>query len=155
MSTRSNASYNYRNRNYTDPTPLRSHTKYNQRGGPKNYRPEPNRRQINGNDLDTLMVSIDRHLTTDGNSIQELLSTGRTVNRTKGQRQLNKKNNSSIPQIAWWRVTIQKAGTIGKERVMAALQARSLRPFQPYHVNIYLFKKKTQIFILFVYLVFY
>jgi len=154
MTTRSNFSNNYRGRSYTDPTPTRAHSKYNQRGGPKNYRPERNRRQINGNDVDTLMVSIDRHLTTDGNSIQELLSTGRTVNHTKGQRQSKKKNNSPIPQIAWWRITIQKAGTIGKERVMAALQARSLRPFQPYHVNIYLFNKKTQIFILFVGLVF-
>lgn len=144
MSNRNNFSH-HRGRNHTDPTSVRYNTKYNQRGGSRNYRPEPNRRHNNGDDVDTLMESIGRHLTTDGNNPQELFSTGRTVNNhSKGYRAQRKRNNnnnnnnSSIPQINWWRITIQQVGTIGKERVMSALQARCPRPFQPYHVNIYL-----------------
>jgi hypothetical protein len=136
MSTRRNYSRN-RGRNYTDPTPIRHNTKYQPRGGKKNSRPEPNRRQLNGDDVDSLMTSIGRHLTTGGNPSKEFFSTA----RTKGPRPLKKKSNSSTPQIAWWRITVKKAGTIGKERVMAALQARCLRPFQPYHVNNHLFTK--------------
>jgi hypothetical protein len=131
--------YSQRGRSYTDPTPSRQNSKYHQRGGAKNYRPEPNRRRANGDDVDTLMVSIGRHLTTHGNPSQELSSRGR--NQTKSLPPSKKKNDSSTNRIAWWRVTIQKAGEIGKERVMAALQARCARPFQPYHVNIYLFRK--------------
>jgi len=140
MSNRNNLSH-YRGRSYTDPTSSRQNSKYHQRGGAKNYRPEPNRRSTNGDDVDTLMVSIGRHLTTDGNSAQELLSTRRTVNHTKGSRQAKTKNNSAVTQTAWWRVTVQHAGKIGKERVMAAIQGRCVRPFQSYHVNIHLFTK--------------
>jgi hypothetical protein len=132
MSTRNNYS-NYRGRNYTDPTPSRYNSKYHQRGGAKNYRPEPTRRPFNGDDVDTLMTSLGRHLTTDGNPPQRSLTAGRTNNYTKGQRPTKGKNNSPIPRTVWWRVTVQKAGTIGKERVMTTLQAGCARPFQPYH----------------------
>jgi hypothetical protein len=87
------------------------------------------------------MTSLGRHLTTDGNPPQRSLTAGRTNNYTKGQRPTKGKNNSPIPRTVWWRVTVQKAGTIGKERVMTTLQAGCARPFQPYHVNSHLFTK--------------
>ena len=137
MSNRNNFSQ-HRGRNYSDPTPSRYNTKYNQRGGAKNYRPQPNRPTNHGDDLDTLMVSIGRHLTTDGNPSQESYSSGRIVNHNKGSQHSKKKKNSSTSQMGWWRITVQQAGTIGKERVMTALQGKCVRPFLPYHVCIFL-----------------
>ncbi|CAF0839800.1 unnamed protein product [Rotaria sordida] len=120
-------------KHYTDPISYRYNSKYNQRGGRKNYRPESNR---NGDDVDTLMVSINRHLTTDGNPSQNLSSRRYVTKHTQDRRptrptyQLKK---AQINQTGWWRVTIQQAGTIGKERVMSTLKAHCPRQFQPYH----------------------
>jgi hypothetical protein len=135
MSSRNNFPQQ-RGRTYTDPTPTRYNTKYHQRGGPKNYRPEHNRRLINGDDVNSLTVSIDRHLTTDGTSSQTSFSTERSFKHTKDYRQPKKIYTPPISQTGWWRITMQKAGEIGKQRVMEALQGGCVRPFQPYHVTI-------------------
>ncbi|CAF3919959.1 unnamed protein product [Rotaria sp. Silwood2] len=132
MFNRNNFSYNG-GRHYTDPTSSRYNTKYSRRGGRKDYRPESHH---NGDDVDTLMVSINRHLTTDGNPSQDLSSRRYITKRTQGHRptRLNYQFKSAqINQTGWWRVTIQQAGIIGKERVMSTLKAHCPRQFQPYH----------------------
>jgi hypothetical protein len=124
-----------RGRTYTDPTASRYNTKYNQRGGPRNYRPESNRRLTNGDDVHSLTASIGRHLTTDGVSLRSL-STERALRNTKNQRGSLKANAAPVRQAGWWRITVDKAGDIGKQRVMEAIQAACVRPFQPFHVTI-------------------
>jgi hypothetical protein len=134
MSSRNNFPQQ-RGRTYTDPTPSRYNTKYHQRGGPKNYRPEHNRRLINGDDVNSLTVSIGRHLTTDGTSLGSI-STERSFKHTKDHRPPKKIYTPPIARTGWWRITVQKADEIGKQRVMEALQGGCVRPFQPYHVTI-------------------
>lgn len=130
MSSRNNYPQQ-RGRTYTDPTANRYNTKYHQRGGAKNCRPERNRRLINGDDVNSLTVSIDRHLTTDGTFPIE-----RASKYAKDTRQSKKIYTPPVPQKGWWRITIQKASEIGKQRVMEALQGGCARPFQPFHVII-------------------
>lgn len=125
-----------RGRNYSDPTPSRFNSKYQRRGGRNNNRPEPNRAIKMNDDVDTLMVSIGRHLTTDGNPSRDTFSTQHNVNQGKGSRFQKRKQNSNVPQIGWWRITILESGDIGKDRVMAAVQGRCARPFLPYHYHI-------------------
>jgi hypothetical protein len=140
----SNRNYLSRNggRHHTDPTSSRYNSRYNQRGDPRNNRPEPNRRPTNEDDIGSLMVSIDRNLTTDGNPSQRSMPTGRIVNHTRGRRRPMRMihqpdRNPPVNQTAWWRISIQEAGTIGKERVMSTLKTHCARHFQPYHVTIY------------------
>jgi hypothetical protein len=148
MSNR-NAFFSNGGRRYTDPTPSRYNSRYNQRNGPKNYRPEPNHSSNGGDDVDTILTSIHRHLTTDGNHSQEPSSRGRMLRYTRGRRPTHSNpplTYSPMNQISWWRVSIQQAGTIGKERVMSALKAHCPRLFQPYHVNNYLITKFKYLF---------
>jgi len=138
-----------RGRNYSDPTPSRFNSKYQRRGGRNNNRPEPNRAIKMNDDVDTLMVSIGRHLTTDGNPSRDTFSTQHNVNQGKGSRFQKRKQNSNVPQIGWWRITILESGDIGKDRVMAAVQGRCARPFLPYHVRENILKKISIVFLLF------
>ncbi len=126
-------------RHHTDPTPARfnNKSKYHQRGRGNN-RPVPNRRPTAGDDLDTITVSIGRHLTTDGTNPRVPSVRGRTVSRSHGPQQIqlsNRMNDRDNVQLKWWRVSIPQAGAIGKERVMSTLLANCARQFQHYHVN--------------------
>ena len=125
-------------RHQSDPTASRYNAKYHQRGGAKNYRPESNRRLTGGDDIDSLMISIDRNFTTDEHPSHGAPRSGRTVNQTRGRRtshpgRLPKPAQEN--QTGWWRISIQDAGTIGKDRVMSTLKAHCIRQFQPYHVR--------------------
>lgn len=128
-------------RHHTDPTGTRFHLnsnlRYNRRGR-GNTRPIPTRRPNSGDDLDRITVSIGRNFTTDGVSSQGSTTRSRFVNR-HAPRQIhlsNHMNDRDNNQTRWWRVSIQNAGTIGKERVMSTLKAHCVRQFQPYHVNL-------------------
>lgn len=116
------------NRHQSDPSSSRFNARYHQRGG-RNNRPEANRRPTAGDDMDSLMASMGRHLTTDGTMGQH---SGRPV---RGRRPTHPVHQVQNNQTGWWRVTIQKAGTIGKERVMSTLKTHCTRQFQPYHVR--------------------
>jgi hypothetical protein len=159
MSIVNNFSHNG-GRNYTDSTSFRHTARFRQRGGPRHYRPQHNRSLTQIDDVDTLMVSINRDLTTDGNSCRQSLSTRSVVNRGRGRGRDQGRRNTypqaqPQPQTGWWRVTIQQAGTIGKERVMSSLKAHCTRQFQHYHVNIHLIIKCEFLFYYFIILVFY
>ncbi|UJR28966.1 hypothetical protein I4U23_010183 [Adineta vaga] len=138
MSNRNNFS-TYRNRNHTDPTASRYNSKFHQRNGPRNYRPESDRRPTGGDDVDTLMKSMGHHLAPIGNSFHDFSSRGRM-----GKPNGNRRPVRSTPQLrhpqhnqtGWWRITIQDAGNIGKERVITALRAHCPRQFLPYHYHI-------------------
>ncbi|CAF0720314.1 unnamed protein product [Adineta steineri] len=134
MSNRNN--YFHGARHYTDPTPSRYNTKYNKRNGTKDYRPQPNRPRNGGDDVDTLMSLMDHHLPTNNNPMQESGSRGRGPRSTRGRHQTRSNpqlRHSQNNQTGWWRITIQQAGTIGKDRVMSTLKAHCPRQFQPYH----------------------
>lgn len=135
-------------RNYTDSTPSRHSARFYQRGGPRYSRPQSNRGPNNFDDVDTLMVSINRDLTTDGNPTRQSLTTRSIVHRGRGRgRDRDQSRRHPQPpiqaqsQTGWWRITIPQAGTIGKERVMSSLKAHCTRQFQPYHVTIHLIIK--------------
>lgn len=122
-------------RHHSDPVATRYNTKYNQRGGARNNRPDNNRRPTGGDDVDSLMVSINRHLTTDGNALQDNRMGGRTVRQPiRGGRPRPASHSASENLTGWWRIAVQKAGTIGKERVMSTLKTHCPRQFQAYHV---------------------
>ena len=120
-------------RNHSDPMPSRYNTKYSQRGG-RNIRPQPNYRGTGGDDVDHLMESLNRHFTTDGSYQRNFHNQGgRRINNGRGGRGKHQQVQST--RMGWWRVSIEKAGTIGKDLVMSTLKARVDRPFQPYHVR--------------------
>lgn len=133
MSNRNNP----RTRHHTDPSASRyNNAKYHQRNGGKNNRPEFSRRQIGSDDVDRLMMAVDDDSTTNGKS-QETSSRARACKNNANRRptrstpQLRKAHQN---QIGWWRILVQDAGNIGKERVMTALRAHCPRQFQSYHV---------------------
>ncbi|UJR20686.1 hypothetical protein I4U23_023808 [Adineta vaga] len=125
-------------RHHTDPTSSRFNNKsrYHQRGRVNN-RPVPNRRPTAGDDLESITVSIGRNLTTDGSNTHNPLMRGRLGNsRTRphqihptGSRLQDRENN----QTKWWRISISRAGVVGKTAVMAALKAYFPRQLLPYH----------------------
>ncbi|CAF1209531.1 unnamed protein product [Didymodactylos carnosus] len=132
-------------RHHTDPTSSgyykgSQNVRYRTRGGPSG-RGRGNRRPTD--DVDSLTVSISDNLTTD-TSVRNFR--GRVVNSTHrggggfgGPRPVglfNKHTNQSQArqnQTGWWRVSIPKAGHIGKDRVMSILKVHTSRQFQPYH----------------------
>lgn len=124
----------HRGRNFNRSTASRHETKYHKRGGKGNFRPEPNRPPISSDDVHSLTMSIDRHLTTDGNSSQDVFFTDRSVKHTKNHRPSREIYKPLASQKGWWRITVSEAGTIGKQLVMEAIQAKCARPFHPYHV---------------------
>lgn len=134
MSQRNDLSYQ-RTRHFSDPTPSRYGTKYHRRGGKRNNRPEPNRRTINADDVHSLTVSIDRALTTDGNTSQDSFFTDRAVKHTKNSRPSMENYSPANSRQGWWRITIPDAGKIGKQLVLESLQGKCVRPFLPYHVT--------------------
>lgn len=136
MSHRNDFSYQ-RSRHFSDPTSSRHGTKYHRRGGKRNNRPEPNRQGVNADDIHSLTVSIDRALTTDGNTSQDSFFTDRAVKHTKNSRASMETYIPPNSKKGWWRITISEAGKIGKQLVLEALQAKCLRPFLPYHVTKY------------------
>jgi hypothetical protein len=107
----------------------------------------PNRRPTGGDDLDTITVSINRNLTTDGSDSRGVMTRGRFLDRVP--RGGGGGGGRPYPQVIrsdtrgrddgdttrWWRISIPQAGAIGKERVMSTLKGSCLRQFQPYHVN--------------------
>ncbi|CAF4851537.1 unnamed protein product [Rotaria sp. Silwood1] len=120
-------------KHHTDPISSRYNSKYNRRGDRNNYRPVFNH---NADDVDRLMASINRHLTTDGNPSQDLSSRRYVTKSIQDRRPIRSNNqlkNAQRNQIGWWRIAIQQAGEIGKERVMSTLKAHCPRQFQPYH----------------------
>lgn len=119
-------------RHQSDPSSSRFNSRYHQRGG-RNNRPEANRRPTGGDDMESLMASMGRHLTTDGSGSQ---NAGPTVRPGRGRRPTHPVHQVQNNQVGWWRVTIPKAGTIGKERVMSTVKANCTRQFQPYHVRL-------------------
>jgi hypothetical protein len=127
-------------RHHTDPTPSRfnSNSKYRQRGRGTN-RPVPNRRPTSGEDLDTITVSINRNLTTDGTNSRGSAIRGRFVDRFPRPRShpqmIRPDGRGDNNDTKWWRISIPQAGAIGKERVMSTLKGSCARQFQPYHVN--------------------
>ncbi|CAF1618975.1 unnamed protein product [Adineta ricciae] len=130
---------NQRTRHHTDPSSSRyNNAKYHQRNGGKNNRPEFSRRQIGSDDVDRLMMSVDDDLTTNVKS-QEASSRARACKNNGNRRstrstpQLRKAHQN---QIGWWRIMVQDAGNIGKERVMTALRTYCPRQFQAYHYYI-------------------
>ena len=129
-------------RHHTDPTSSRynANSKYRQRGRGTN-RPVPSRRPTVGDDLDTITVSINRNLTTDGTNSHGLSSRGRSF-RPQMIRPDPRRDNSDPNQLRWWRVSIPQAGAIGKDRVMSTLKGSCPRQFQPYHVNCFVKTKK-------------
>jgi hypothetical protein len=130
-------------RHYTDPTSSSSrfnnNSRYRQRG-PGNNRPTHDRRPTVGDDLDTITVSINRNLTTDGNNPRGSSIRRHVVDRFHRPqiiRPTGRRDEDNTNQAKWWRVSIQQAGAIGKERVMSTLKGFCVRQFQPYHVNRY------------------
>lgn len=129
-------------RHYTDPTSSRfdNRSRYHQRGrGRGNNRPVPNRPPTGGDELDTITVSINRNLTTDGVNIGGP-SRGRLVRQRPGPRPIHpmgggRFNDRINSEVKWWRVSIPQAGTIGKDLVMSTLKAHFTRQLLPYHVN--------------------
>ncbi|CAF1350103.1 unnamed protein product [Rotaria sp. Silwood1] len=120
-------------KHHTDPISSRYNSKYNRRGDRNNYRPVFNH---NADDVDRLMASINRHLTTDVNPSQDLSSRRYVTKSIQDRRPIRSNNqlkNAQRNQIGWWRIAIQQAGEIGKERVMSTLKAHCPRQFQPYH----------------------
>jgi hypothetical protein len=139
-------------RHHTDPTSSRYNTsiKYRPRGRGINNRPvrDHDRRPTGGDDLDRITVSIGRNLTTDGINNQGPPIRGRIVNRFPRPQIIRpggRRDEGDSNQIKWWRVSIQQAGAIGKERVMSTLKGYCDRDFQPYHVN--LFKNNSNLII--------
>jgi len=123
-------------RHHTDPTSSRFNQRYRQRGIGIN-RPVHNRRPT-GEDLDTITVSINRNLTTDGIHSQGQPMRGRTVSRFSRPHMIRPgggRRDDKDNEIKWWRISIPQAGAIGKERVMSTLKGYCERDFQPYHVN--------------------
>ncbi|CAF1624319.1 unnamed protein product [Adineta ricciae] len=132
-------SYREGGRHHTDPTSTRFNNKsrYHQRGRPNN-RPVPNRRPTAGDDLDSITVSIGRHLTTDGVNTHGPVGRGRIVNQRIRPQQIHpggggRFNDRRNNQPPWWRISIPQAGTMGKAVVMAALKAHFTRQLLPYH----------------------
>ena len=134
-------------RHHTDPTSSRfnSNARYHRRGRGLPNRPVPNRRPTGGDDLDTITVSINRNLTTDGTSHRGVMARGRFLDRVpRGgggggrpypQMIRHDGRGRDDGETKWWRISIPQAGAIGKERVMSTLKGSCLRQFQPYHVS--------------------
>ena len=125
-------------RRHTDPSSSRFNTlsRYHPRGGGRgNNRPVQISRNIDGNDLRTITVSLDRDLLTDGShSRAPLMHRGRFGPRDARPRP----GPRPIPQetqAKWWRVSMPQVGANSKERVMSTLRAHCIRQFQPYHVS--------------------
>ncbi|CAF3251827.1 unnamed protein product [Rotaria socialis] len=138
MCNRNNFTHRGGGKNYSDPISSRYYSKYNQRGGRKNYCPEPKRPVTYGDDVDTLMTTLNHTLTTNSNSTEEFSSTlqpqkFRPTRPTRLTRRDNQQKRFQINQTGWWRVSIQQAGAIGKDRVMSTLKAHCPRQFQAYH----------------------
>ena len=130
-------------RHHTDPTSSRFNvnSKYRQRGRGTN-RPVPSRRPTGGDDLESITVSINRNLTTDGTDSRGASIRGRFLDRVpRGRpypqliRSMDNRRDRDESDTKWWRISIPQAGAIGKERVMSTLKGSCPRQFQPYHVS--------------------
>ena len=129
-------------RHYSDPTASRfnSRNRYHHRGGPNPNprRPVRDRRPTGGDDLSSLTVSISRNLGTGrhfSHNPNPRRQTGASSNDPRPRLlPVQTRADQETNQRRWWRISIQQAGVIGKERVMATLKANCIRQFQPYHV---------------------
>lgn len=121
-------------KHYSDPVSSRYNFKYNRRGGRNSYRQEFNCTMNNGDDIDILTKTIDRSLRSSDNFNQDS-SVNRSFRNRRPIRSNHQSKHSQMNQTGWWRVTIEKAGIIGKDRVISTLKAHCPRQFQPYHVH--------------------